>query len=212
MYCLTNVCSVDKLKFHSNGYWKIFSSNYSTIKLHYKTFWTLWISRSQHTQEKKQDPQRQHGEHQPSYTWWGKYETDGNFHVFGKHHSWTRRIGCRCEGEDWQSKDSISTAKNIWNSKQLLANIKVRIFNTNVKTVLLYGAETWRTTITIIKIVQVFINSGLHKILNVRWLDTISNNILWERTDQVPSEEGIRKRCCKCIGHTLRKSPNCITR
>ncbi|VDO58096.1 unnamed protein product [Schistosoma margrebowiei] len=32
--------------------------------------------------------------------------------------------------------------KNIWNSKQLATNIKVRIFNTNVKTVLLYGAET----------------------------------------------------------------------
>ncbi|VDP17035.1 unnamed protein product [Schistosoma margrebowiei] len=33
--------------------------------------------------------------------------------------------------------------RNIWNSKQLSANNKVRIFNINVKTVLLYGAETW---------------------------------------------------------------------
>ncbi|CAH8469805.1 unnamed protein product [Schistosoma intercalatum] len=32
--------------------------------------------------------------------------------------------------------------KNIWSSKQLSTNTKVRIFNTNVKTVLLYGAET----------------------------------------------------------------------
>ncbi|VDO82625.1 unnamed protein product [Schistosoma mattheei] len=32
--------------------------------------------------------------------------------------------------------------KNIWNSKQISANIKVRIFNTNVKAVLLYAAET----------------------------------------------------------------------
>ncbi|VDP84743.1 unnamed protein product [Schistosoma mattheei] len=32
--------------------------------------------------------------------------------------------------------------KNIWNSKQLSINIKVRVFNTNVKAVLLYGAET----------------------------------------------------------------------
>ncbi|VDP03280.1 unnamed protein product [Schistosoma margrebowiei] len=41
--------------------------------------------------------------------------------------------------------------KNIWNSKQLSTNTKVRIFNTNVKTVLLYGAETWRTTTAIIQ-------------------------------------------------------------
>ncbi|VDO81596.1 unnamed protein product [Schistosoma margrebowiei] len=32
--------------------------------------------------------------------------------------------------------------RNIGNSKQLSTNTKVRIFNTNVKTVLLYGAET----------------------------------------------------------------------
>ncbi|VDP38048.1 unnamed protein product [Schistosoma margrebowiei] len=56
---------------------------------------------------------------------------------------------------------------NIWKSKELSTNIKVRIFNTNVKEVLLYGAETWRTTTTTIKKVQVFINSYLRKILNV---------------------------------------------
>ncbi|VDP37565.1 unnamed protein product [Schistosoma curassoni] len=57
--------------------------------------------------------------------------------------------------------------KNIWNSKQLSTNIKVTIFNTNDKTVPLYGAEIWKTTTTIIKKVQVFINNCLHKILNI---------------------------------------------
>ncbi|VDP63978.1 unnamed protein product [Schistosoma mattheei] len=85
--------------------------------------------------------------------------------------------------------------KNIWNSKKLPTNIKVRIFNTNVKIFLMYGAETWRTTTTIIKKVQVFTNNCLHKILNVRrWQDTISNSLLWERTNQLPAEEEIRKR------------------
>ncbi|VDO81178.1 unnamed protein product [Schistosoma margrebowiei] len=84
--------------------------------------------------------------------------------------------------------------KNIWNSKQLSTNIKVRIFDANVKAVLLYGAETWRTTTTTIKKVQVSINSCLHKILNIHWPDTISNSLLWERTNQLPAEEEIRKR------------------
>ncbi|VDO90171.1 unnamed protein product [Schistosoma margrebowiei] len=68
--------------------------------------------------------------------------------------------------------------KNICNSKQLSTNIKLRIFNTNVKAVLLYGAETGRTTTTIIKKVQVFINSCLRKIFNIHWPDTISNSLL----------------------------------
>ncbi|VDO77940.1 unnamed protein product, partial [Schistosoma curassoni] len=102
--------------------------------------------------------------------------------------------------------------KNIWNSRQLSTNIKVRIFNTNVKAVLLYRAETLRTTTTTIKKVQVFINSCLRKILNIHWPDTISNSLLWERTNQLPAKEEIRKRRWKWIGHTLRKSSNYITR
>ncbi|VDO62701.1 unnamed protein product [Schistosoma margrebowiei] len=111
-----------------------------------------------------------------------------------------------------KAKTAFLQLKNIWNSKQLSTNIKVRIFNTNVKAVLLYGAETWRTTTTTIKKVQVFINSCLRNILNIHWPDTISNSLLWERTNQLRAEEEIRKRRWKWIGHTLRKSSNCITR
>ncbi|VDO65476.1 unnamed protein product [Schistosoma margrebowiei] len=39
-----------------------------------------------------------------------------------------------------------------------------------------------------------------------------SNSLLWERTNQLPAEEEIRKRRWKWIGHTLRNSPNCIAR
>ncbi|VDP59851.1 unnamed protein product [Schistosoma mattheei] len=74
---------------------------------------------------------------------------------------------------------ALRQLKNMWNSKQLSTNIKVRIFNTNVKTVLLYGAETSGTTTTVIKKVQVFIKNCLRKIPNVRWSDTISNELLW---------------------------------
>ncbi|VDO59429.1 unnamed protein product [Schistosoma margrebowiei] len=66
-----------------------------------------------------------------------------------------------------KARTAFLQLKNIWNSKQLSTNIKVRIFNTNVKAVLLYGAETWRTTTTTIKKVQVFMNCCLDKILNI---------------------------------------------
>ena len=38
--------------------------------------------------------------------------------------------------------------KNIWSSKEIRTRTKLRIFNSNVKSVLLYGCETWRTTKT----------------------------------------------------------------
>ncbi|VDP74808.1 unnamed protein product [Schistosoma mattheei] len=66
-----------------------------------------------------------------------------------------------------QARTTFLQLKNIWDSNQLSTNIKVRIFNTKVKTVLLQGGETSRTNTTIIKHVQVCINSCLCKILNV---------------------------------------------
>ncbi|VDP30520.1 unnamed protein product [Schistosoma curassoni] len=102
--------------------------------------------------------------------------------------------------------------KNIWNPKQLSTNTKVGIFNANVKTVLLYWAKTWTTTKATIQKIHVFINNCLRKILRIGWPDTISNNLPWERTNQIPVEEGIKKKRWKWIGHTLRKAPNCITR
>ncbi|VDP49603.1 unnamed protein product [Schistosoma margrebowiei] len=87
------------------------------------------------------------------------------------------------------SRTAYLRLKNTWKLKQLSTNTKVRIFNTNVKTVLLYGAETWRTTKAIIQKIHVFINSCLRKILRIHWPDTISNNPLWERTNQISAEE-----------------------
>ncbi|KAK2180068.1 hypothetical protein NP493_457g01049 [Ridgeia piscesae] len=36
--------------------------------------------------------------------------------------------------------------RKIWRAKQIKTNTKLRIFNSNVKAVLLYGSETWRST------------------------------------------------------------------
>ena len=51
--------------------------------------------------------------------------------------------------------------KNIWASSNLIFNIKIRIFITAVEPALLYGIETWRTTVTKLKKIQTFINTCL---------------------------------------------------
>ena len=100
----------------------------------------------------------------------------------------------------------------IWTSRDLSANAKIRLFNTIVKSVLLYGAETWRTTVTTTKKIQTFINNCLRRILRIRWPDTISNEELWQRTKQKPADVEIRKRRWRWIGHTLRKPATSTTR
>ena len=94
--------------------------------------------------------------------------------------------------------------KNNWASPNLTINIKIRIFNTTVKQVLMYGAETRRTTAATLKKIQTFINTCLRRILQIRWPETISNRKFWKRTKQQSAENEILQRRWRWIGHTLR--------
>ena len=48
-----------------------------------------------------------------------------------------------------KARHAFNSLRPIWNSRALSLRNKTRIFNTNVKAVLLYGSETWRVTNTI---------------------------------------------------------------
>ena len=45
-----------------------------------------------------------------------------------------------------KTRAAFSKLRNIWKSGQLKLNTKLKIFNTNVIAVILYGRETWRMT------------------------------------------------------------------
>jgi len=84
--------------------------------------------------------------------------------------------------------------KNIWTSKKISTRTKLHIFSSNVKSVLLYGSETWRKTKTKLWKIQTFINTCLRCIYNIRWPDMIPNEDLWEQAGQEPVAKQILKR------------------
>ncbi len=102
--------------------------------------------------------------------------------------------------------------RNVWKSRIIVKTTKIRLFNTHVKSVLLYGAETWRMNKTTLKRIQTFINKCLRRILGIQWMDKVSNKDLWERTSQVQIEIEILKRRWGWLGHTLRKPNTNVTR
>jgi hypothetical protein len=111
-----------------------------------------------------------------------------------------------------KAQQAFAMLKPVWRSATLRTSTKLRLFNSNVKSILLYGSETWRETASTIKALQVFLNRCLRTILGVRWPDTISNKGLWRKTKQKPINLTIRSRRWKWIGHTLRKANNNITK
>jgi len=102
----------------------------------------------------------------------------------------------------------VSQIRRLWFS----AFTKIRIFNTNVKSVLFYGCETWKLTKTIIHQLQVLINRCIRRIKKIIWPVQISNQELWARAKQKPIEIEIRQRKCEWLGHTLRRPPGDISK
>jgi hypothetical protein len=84
--------------------------------------------------------------------------------------------------------------------------IKLCIFNANVKAVLLYGCETWKNSKSITAKLQVFINKCLRKNLKIFWLDQITNKELWKLMKQPRIVFQIRKCKWGWLSHTMQKS------
>ena len=102
-----------------------------------------------------------------------------------------------------KARAAFQQLKNVWRLSLLGSSTKIKIFSTIAKPALLYGAETWRTTVAIMKRIQTFINTCLRRILKIRWPDIISNQDLRKRTRQQPTEVDIFQRRWKWIGQTL---------
>ena len=93
-------------------------------------------------------------------------------------------IKCRIN----KARHAFNTLRPIWRSTALSLRNKIRIFNTSVKSVLLYGSETWRVTKTNTHKLQTFINRCLRNILNIKWPEVVSNKQLWDKTKETPIE------------------------
>ena len=111
-----------------------------------------------------------------------------------------------------KARHAFISLRPIWRSSNLNTKNKLRIFNSNVKSILLYGSETWKVTKTLSHKLQVFINNCLRHIFRIYWPEKIKNSELWNLANQDPIIKQIARRKWRWVGHTLRKDPNDITR
>ena len=93
-----------------------------------------------------------------------------------------------------KARTTFNILNKIWKTHNISLNTKLKIFNSNVKSILLYGSETWRTTSNINSKLQTFFNHCLRRILRIFWPNHISNINLWERTKQEAIDIQLRRR------------------
>ena len=94
---------------------------------------------------------------------------------------------------------------NVSKSKEIRQRIKLNLFNSNVKSVLLCGSETWWAMKTSTHKLQTFIVKCLLKVLVIIWTYKVAKYELWNGSGQQPVGEDLVKRKWGWIGHTLRK-------
>ena len=103
-----------------------------------------------------------------------------------------------------KAASAFNNLNNIWKSRKISRTTKMKLYRSNVRTVLLYGAETWRTNKTIESKLRGFEGRCLRRILNIRWPQTISNKDVQEKTGINDINLEITKRRWRWLGHVLR--------
>jgi hypothetical protein len=111
-----------------------------------------------------------------------------------------------------KAEAAFAQLRNIWSSNIIHWKTKVRIFSSNVKSVLLYACETWPVTEEITRRIQGFINRKLRIVRRDFWPHRMSTAELWESCHQIRPANEVKKRKWGWIGHTLRKKSDEIPR
>ena len=94
-----------------------------------------------------------------------------------------------------KARNTFLMMKNIWKSRNFRLQTKLRLLNSNVRSVLLgIGSETRRRNKLTITKVRIFINKCLNWILVINWVNKVTNVELWRRSQQEPVSDIIRRR------------------
>ena len=111
-----------------------------------------------------------------------------------------------------KARTAFHKLSRVWRSRILSMKTKLRIFNTSVKSVLLYGSETWLVSDRINQRLQTFVNKCLRIVCRIFWPRTISNADLLSLTNNPPINIEIKKRKWGWIGHTLRREDDNVAK
>ena len=99
-----------------------------------------------------------------------------------------------------KAKAAFGVLRSIWRSRQISTRTKLRLINSNVKSVLFYGCETWKRTSFIDARLHTFINTCRRQILNVWWPKRIRNIDIITLANQIAGPVEVCERNWRWIG------------
>ena len=98
--------------------------------------------------------------------------------------------------------------QNIWKSTALQTKTKLKFYRSNVRSVLLYASETWRTNKRLESRLRGFEGRCLKRILRMRWEQLVTNKEISRHTGISNIVEEVKQRRWRWFGHVLRMNKN----
>jgi len=90
---------------------------------------------------------------------------------------------------------------NVWQQSRLSLATKLRVYNSLVLSVLLYGCETWTILKTDERKLEAFHMSCQRRILRIRWFHRVTNAEVTSQTEQEDLTSHIHRRRAAVFGH-----------
>ena len=106
----------------------------------------------------------------------------------------------------------LGRLSRVWNSSRISTKTKLRLYNSLVLSVALYGSATWTLSSELSRKLDAFDTKAQRLILKIRWDDFVSNVELRKRTNQLPLSTTIRRSRLRLCGHIARLPPESDTR
>ena len=115
-----------------------------------------------------------------------------------------------------QAYASLAKLKHIWLAQSIQMETKLKLMQSLVYSIFLYGAETWTITSNIEKRINAFENKCYRRIFNIKYTDKVSNEKLHQMiSDRMGHRQSlmttIKKRKLKWYGHVTRSNGLCKT-
>lgn len=104
-----------------------------------------------------------------------------------------------------KARGAFTRLKKIWRSSNISRKTKLRLYKTLVVPVLVYGCETWKMNQGDCKLIDVFNNKCLRRIMKVHWKDHVSTEELLNQANCSLLSKEVKRRRWKMIGHILRQ-------
>ncbi|XP_065570336.1 uncharacterized protein LOC136033517 [Artemia franciscana] len=111
-----------------------------------------------------------------------------------------------------QASGAFNRLKPVWRSRKYSLKLKLRLFNSNVLSALLYSSECWKLNQQQERRILAFENNCLRRILNIDWRDHVTNQIVRSISGQPRVTDVIRQRRWRYLGHVIRMKEDRIPR